>query len=70
MVKTRAYCTCMVKTFFKTDESVIAMLRAFCAHFMSCQNDAIPNRKLILLWIENFRTTGLLVEKSKQNKNT
>ena len=39
----------LLKCFFKAGESVIATLRDFCAHFMLCQNDAVPVRKSILL---------------------
>ena len=45
-------CTFDDKTFFKTGESVIATQRDFHAHFMLFQNDAVLNRKSILLWVE------------------
>ena len=55
---TSAHCEFAVEIFLVTDESVVAIQRAFCAHLMLCQNDAVPDRKLILLWDENVRTTG------------
>ena len=42
-----------LKCFFKTGESVIVIQRAFCAYFMLCWNDAVLDRKSIMLWIEN-----------------
>ena len=47
---------------FKTDESVIATQRTFCAHFIFSWIDAVPDRKLILLWVENFKTIGSLIK--------
>ena len=42
-----------VETFFKTCTPVIATQRDFHAHFMLCWNDAVLDRKSILLWVEN-----------------
>ena len=55
------------KHFFKT-ESVTATWRAFRNHFMLCQNDAVPDRKSIRLWVENFRTTGSLIKRNPTGK--
>ena len=41
-----------VSLFFKTGERVIATQRAFRAHFIQLRNDAVQDRKLILLWVE------------------
>ena len=57
MAWTGAHCAFAVEV-FKTGESVIAMNRAFHAHFMLHQNDAILDRKSVLLWVENFRIPG------------
>ena len=38
---------------FKTGELVIATEQAFHAHFILYQNDATPNKKLMLLFIQN-----------------
>ena len=55
MAWTGAHCMFAVEIYFKTGKSVNAIQRAFCTLFMLCQNDAVLDRKLILLWIENFR---------------
>ena len=39
-----------------TVESVIALQRAFNAHFMLCWNDPVPERKSVLLWVKNFKS--------------
>ena len=41
------------KIFFKIGESVITTQGAFSAHFMLHRNDAVQNRKSILLCLEN-----------------
>ncbi len=41
-----------LKLFLKTGESVIATQRAFCAHFILYQNDSVPDRTSVLLWVE------------------
>ena len=56
------------KFFFKT-ECLMATQITFHAYFMLYQNDAVLDRKLILLWVENFRSTGLLIEKKATWKN-
>ena len=48
---TRVHFAFAVKT-FKIVESVIATQRAVCAQFMLCQNDAVLNRKSILLSVK------------------
>ena len=45
------------KHFFKTGKTVIATPRGFRVHFLLCQNDALPDRNLILQWVEDFRPT-------------
>ena len=53
MVWIGAHCAFAVEMFLETGEFVMPTQRTFHAHFMLCQNDAVPERKLILLWIEN-----------------
>ena len=48
----------LLKYLFMTSVSIIGTQRAFCAHSMLHQNDAVPDWKLILLPVENFRTTS------------
>ena len=38
---------------FKTAVSVIVTQRDFYAYLMLCQNGSVPDKKSILLWIEN-----------------
>ena len=46
-------CVCCWNHFFKTGESVTATRKVFPVHFMFGRNDAVPDRKLILLWVKN-----------------
>ena len=46
-----------VETFLKTDEFVTAAQKTFCTHFMLRWNDAVLDRKLILLGVKIFGTT-------------
>ena len=48
MAWTGAHCAFAVET-FKTGESVIATQRAFCAHFILCQNDPVLDSLLGLV---------------------
>ena len=45
----------LLKTFLKTNESVIVTKRAFSAHLMLRWFDTVPNRKSILQLVEIFR---------------
>ena len=47
----------------KTGESVIARQRTSYAHFKFYRNHAVQDRKLTLLWVENFRTTGSSIKR-------
>lgn len=58
MVWTGAHRAFAVETFLKNGESVTATQRAFRAHYMLGRNDAVPDRKSILLWVANFQATG------------
>ena len=39
---------------FKTVQSVIVTQKTSHAYFMLRRNDAVSDRKLILVWVENF----------------
>jgi hypothetical protein len=52
-----------VETFFKNNDSVIATQRIFCWHFNIHQNDGIPSRNTVLLWVKNFRETASAVKR-------
>ena len=58
MAWTDAHRAFAVETYLNFGESVITTQRAIRAHFMLRRNDAVPDRKSILLWVKNFRTTG------------
>lgn len=55
MVCTGANCTFAIKTFFFNGEYAIA--KVFRARYMLGWNDAVPDRKSILLLVANFRVT-------------
>lgn len=40
-----------------------ATQRAFNAHFMLRENDVVPDRKLVVLWVEYFKVTGSVFRK-------
>ena len=52
---TSAHCAFAVETFLKTGKSVTATQRTFLL-ISCCRNDAVLDRKLRLLCVENFRT--------------
>ena len=47
-----------MESFFINRESVTAILRNFRNQFQLSRHDPVPNRKTVLLWVKNFRTTG------------
>ena len=49
---TNVHHTFAAETFFKREEFLIATQLAFHAHLMLHLNDAIPNRKLTLIWLK------------------
>ena len=52
-----------VETYFLQSHSIIAVQRAFCTCYQIAPRDQVPDRKSILLWVENFRETGSVSEK-------
>ena len=48
----------IVENFLTNGESVTAALRNFRNHFQLRRRDPVPDRKTVLLWVENFRATG------------
>ena len=57
MTWTGEHCTfAAVESFSMADESVNAEQKAFRTHFILLQNYAVPDRKLMLLWVEIFKT--------------
>jgi len=53
-----------VETYFSQSHSIVAVQRAFRTRYHIPPRDRVPNRKSILLWVENFRETGSVSEKS------
>ena len=43
--------------------SIVAVQRAFRTRYQIPPRDRVPDRKSILLWVENFRGTGSVSEK-------
>jgi len=52
-----------VQTYFSQSHSIVAVERAFRTRYQIPPPDRVPDRKSILLWVENFRETGSVSEK-------
>ena len=52
-----------VETYFSQSHSIVAVQRAFRTRYEIPPRDRVPDRKSILLWVENFRETGSVSEK-------
>jgi len=52
-----------VETYFSQIHSIVAVQRAFRTRYQIPPPDRVPDRKSILLWVENFRETGSVSEK-------
>ena len=46
------------ETYFSQSHSIVAVQRAFRTRYQIPPRDRVPDRKSILLWVENFRETG------------
>ena len=55
--------TFAVESYFSQSHSIVAVQRAFCTRYEIPPRDRVPDRKSILLWVENFRETGSVSEK-------
>ena len=53
-----------VETYFPQSHSIVAVQRAFRTRYQIPPRDRVPDRKSILLWVENFRETGSVSEKT------
>ncbi|PNF15158.1 hypothetical protein B7P43_G14820 [Cryptotermes secundus] len=53
-----------VEAYFLNKYSYVAVKRAFHTHFGIKPRGPVPDRKSIVLWVENFGTTGSVVKKS------
>ena len=52
-----------VETYFSQSHSIVAVQRAFRTRYQIPPRDRVPDRKYILLWVQNFRETGSVSEK-------
>ena len=52
-----------VETYFSQSHSIVAVQRAFRTRYQIPPRDRVPDRKSILLWVENFMETGSVSEK-------
>jgi len=51
-----------VETYFSQSHSIVAVQRAFRSCYQIPPRDRVPDRKSILLWVENLRETGSVSE--------
>jgi len=51
------------ETYFSQSHSSVAVQRAFRTRYQIPPRDPVPDRKSILLWVENFKKTGSVSEK-------
>lgn len=58
MVWSREHRAFVDEEFFKKGESIIATQRAFRTKYRLRSTDSVPDRKSILSWVHNFRTTS------------
>ena len=59
-----------VETYFSRSHSIIAVQRAFRTRYQIPPWDRVPDRKSILLWVENFRGTGSVSKKRRGRPRT
>ena len=52
-----------VETYFSQSHSIVAVQGAFRTRYQIPPRDRVPDRKSVLLWVENFRETGSVSEK-------
>ena len=52
-----------VETYFSRSHSIVAVQRAFRTRYQIPPRYRVPDRKSILLWVQNFRETGGVSEK-------
>ncbi|PNF39387.1 hypothetical protein B7P43_G13223 [Cryptotermes secundus] len=63
-------CAFAVEAYFSNNHSYVAVQRAFHTHFGIKPRGPVPDRKSIVLWVENFRTTGSVVKTSSGQQRT
>jgi hypothetical protein len=53
-----------VEKYFKNNDSVVVSQQIFRQHFNIHQNDSVPSRNTVLLWVRNFRETMCATKRS------
>ena len=56
-----------VETYFSQSHSIVAVQHAFRTRYQIPPRDRVPDRKSILLWVENFRGTGSVSKKEEDD---
>ena len=59
---------CVVETYFKCGDSVIAAQRQIRTHFGVGRHGRVTNRKAILLWIRNFQQTSSALKRKSPGR--
>jgi len=54
-----------VETYFSQSHSILAVQRAFRTRYQIPPRDRVPDRKSILLWVENFSGMGSVSKKKR-----
>ena len=67
MVWSNKQCAFAVETYFSQSHSIVAVQRAFRTCYQIPPRDQAPDRKSILLWVENFRGMGSVSKKKEDD---
>ena len=70
MVWSNEQCAFAVETYFSQSHSTVAVQCAFRTRYQIPSRDQVPDRKSILLWVENFRGTGSVSKKRRGRPRT
>jgi hypothetical protein len=58
----------VTETYFKTGDSIIAAQRFFRRHFGVVRQGRVPDGKVMLLWVGNFRQTGSTLKQKSSSR--
>jgi len=70
MVWSNEQCAFAIETYFSQSHSIVAVQCAFRTHYQIPPWDRVPDRKSILLWVENFREMGSVSKKRRGQPQT
>jgi len=56
-----------VETYFSQSHSIVAVQHAFRTRYQIPPRDRVPDRKSILLWVDNFRVWGVCLKKEEDD---